>query len=134
MRRPECLLYTVLGTQRLGKAKFDVCTLLFNSHEANQMGAPYCYTCCAPPSPALSRLSVTRNKMIKQLIKPCSFSFLHVRGHFTNIFNLLIIALVSNRQVKEARSCVGAWYPNWTVFGKTFCREKCDSDGNKLML
>ena len=60
--------------------------------------------------------------------------FLHMRRHISYIFKLLIIALVSNRQVKEARSCFGTCYPNWPVFGKTFCREKCDSEGNKLML
>jgi len=51
--------------------------LSFNSREANQMAAPCCYTCfcigCAPPPPAPSRLSVTRNKTIKQLMKPCFF-------------------------------------------------------------
>jgi len=109
--------------------------LSFNSHEANQMAAPCCYTCfcirCAPSSPAPSRLSVTRSKTIKQLMKPF---YLHVRRHISYIFNLFIIALMSNRQVKEARSCFGTWYSNWPVFGKTFCGKKCDSEGNKLML
>jgi hypothetical protein len=88
-----------------------------------------------PTSPqpiAPTRLSVTRNKTIKQLMKPCSF--FHVRRYNSYIFNLLIIALVSSRQVKEARSCFGTWYPNWAVFSETFCRGKCESEGNKLML
>jgi len=85
------------------------------------------------PLPPTLRLSMTRNKLIKQLMKPCFF-FLHVRRHISYVFDLLIIALVSNRQVEEARSCFGTWYPNWAVFGKTVCREKCDYEGNKLML